>query len=141
MHVELGEPRVEVGETPSRRSPRTLPVSVVVAGDRTANVALCALFELWGWSVVASAPDDLGAVTLVRRWQPDLLIVHSSGLGRFGDLDLLRRQFPGTRIVTLVDIPQQLTADVTGVLSGLPGAALRNRLDSELASPLVRIAG
>lgn len=105
-----------------------------MAGDEHVRPGLVALFESWGWQVVGHADDDLGALAEARRTRPDLVVIHGTGEGAFGDLDLARESL-GCRIVSLLDVPQQLAGRGDGVLSGLPAADLRERLLAVLDGP------
>ena len=102
--------------------------SVVVVGSTRVRSSLGALFASWGWPVLAFEPDDLGGIAAMRRCRADLLVIDGSGHGRFGDLDLAREWLAPSAIVRLVDRPQDLTADPTAALVGVPAQRLRERL-------------
>ncbi|HUW01952.1 MAG TPA: hypothetical protein VMW08_06360 [Acidimicrobiales bacterium] len=102
--------------------------SVVVVGSIRARSTLGALLASWGWPVLALEPDDLSGLAAMRRCRADLLVIDGSGHGRFGDLDLAREWLAPSAIVRLVDRPQDLTADPTSMLGGVPAHRLRERL-------------
>ena len=102
--------------------------SVVVVGSIRVRSALGALFASWEWPVLALEPDDLSGIAAMRQCRADLLVIDGSGHGRFGDLELARDWLAPSAIVRLVDRPQDLTADPTSALGGVPARRLRERL-------------
>ena len=107
-------------------------LEVVVADARaTARQALRALVEGWGWSVVAEADDELGAVSHARHAMPDAVLadasIHDSGL--LGGLPST-----GVAVIRLLERPQQHAAmSGPAVLKGVPEAHLRSIIESAVA--------